>query len=128
MWDVATRRQIGSPVTGNTDAIFSVAFSPDGKTLASGSRDDTVRLWDLATRRQIGGPLSGHTDDIFSVAFSPDGKTLASGSRDDTVRLWDVAYLVGTMPNLCASAERFLTRTERARYVAPGLTYRSICP
>ena len=128
LWDVATHRQIGSPLTGHTDAVFSVAFSPDGKTLASGSRDDTVRLWDVATRRQIGSPLTGHNDDIFWVAFSPDGKTLASGSRDDTVRLWNVAYLVDTMPHLCASARRFLTRAERARYVAPGLTYGRICP
>ena len=78
-------------LSGHTDRVSTVAFSPDGKTLASGSFDDTVRLWDVATRRQIGNPLTGHTGAILSVAFSPDGKTLASSSDDQTVRFWDVA-------------------------------------
>ncbi|WP_405070884.1 hypothetical protein OG558_15425 [Kribbella sp. NBC_01510] len=91
LWDLGTRRQIGSPLTGHTDTVRSVAFSPDGKTIVSGSSDHTVRLWDLATHQQIGSPLTGHTDAVYSVAFSPDGKTIVSGSADHTVRLWDLA-------------------------------------
>jgi WD40 repeat protein len=67
-----------------------VAITGDGKTLASGSYDTTIKLWNLATGKEI-SDLPGHSGIIHSVAFSPDGKTLASGSQDDTVKLWHVA-------------------------------------
>ncbi|KAG8899904.1 hypothetical protein FRC00_000712, partial [Tulasnella sp. 408] len=70
--------------------VNSVAFSPDGTLLASGSHDHTVRLWDPHTGRQIGGPLAGHSGIVWSVSFSADGRLLASGSRDKTIRLWDI--------------------------------------
>ena len=71
--------------------VTSLAFSPDGKTLMSGSLDKTIRLWDTSTRNAIGEPLRGHEESIGSIAFSPDGKTLASASGDKTIRLWDTS-------------------------------------
>ena len=73
---------------GHTDEVLAVAFSPDGRTLASGSRDRTIRLWNTNTGEHK-LTLEGHTSGVTCLSFSPDGRTLASGSWDDTVRLWD---------------------------------------
>jgi tricorn protease-like protein len=67
----------------------SVAFSPDGRRLASGSWNNTIKLWDVATGQEV-RTLSGHNSGVLSVAFSPDGRLLASASGDHTVKLWDV--------------------------------------
>ena len=69
--------------------INSISFSLDGRTLASGSHDNTVRLWDVDTRAEI-GTLEGHTAAVNSISFSPDGRTLASRGDDNALRLWDV--------------------------------------
>lgn len=81
-----------TPVTtflGHTLPVYSVAFSPDGQTLASSSKDSTIKLWDIRNG-QLKTTLTGHSFDITSVAFSPNGQTLASGSSDRTIKLWDV--------------------------------------
>ncbi|KAJ6457822.1 WD40 repeat-like protein [Mycena vitilis] len=74
---------------GHTSRVLSVAFSPDGKHVVSGSDDRSVRIWDAESGEQLGGPLEGHTSRVLSVAFSPDGKHVVSGSDDRSVRIWD---------------------------------------
>ena len=74
---------------GHSREVQSVAFSPDGSKLASGSVDKTVQVWNMMTG-QAEQILEGHSGRIQSVAFSPDGSKLASGSYDKTVRVWNM--------------------------------------
>ena len=75
-------------LAGHSRAVKSVAFSPDGSRIVSGSWDSTIRLWDAETGDAI-GKLKGHPGFVFSVAFSPDGSRIVSGSWNSTIRLWD---------------------------------------
>ncbi|KAG8701915.1 hypothetical protein FRC11_011819, partial [Ceratobasidium sp. 423] len=74
---------------GHTDAVFSVKFSPDGTSVASGSQDGTIRIWDADNPHPIGEPWKEHAEEIRSVSYSPLGNMLVSGSDDRTIRLWD---------------------------------------
>ena len=77
------------PFSGHTDGVCSVAFSPDGSHVVSGSSDNIIKLWDAETSN-IHHAVAGHSKTVKSVVFSPDGSCIASGSSDNTIKIWDI--------------------------------------
>ena len=92
---------------GHEEWVWSVAFSPDGKTIASGSRDKTIRLWDRASAKEI-AVLKGDERWVNCVAFSPDGNTIAS-AVDKTIRLWDAVAWRDRLPMFKARRTQIAT-------------------
>jgi WD40 repeat protein len=124
--------ELGSLPTFPTDATrtFVTSFTPDGRALALGGDDGSVRLFDTATGAAIGDPLGAHADWVQSLAFSPDGSWLASGGQDGTIRIWDDVLwshdLEAFRATLCPLAARNLTEEEWERYL-PGTPYVETC-
>ena len=75
--------------------MLSVAYSPDGRHIISGSWDNTIRIWDGKTGAAVGKPLEGHSEHVSSVAYSPDGPHIISGSWDNTIRIWNTETSAG---------------------------------
>ncbi len=89
LWELATGKEVRR-FTGHEWPVYSVAVTPNGKYVVSGSNDKTVRLWELATGQEV-RRFPGHEDWVMSVAVTPDGQYVVSGSGDKTVRLWELA-------------------------------------
>jgi WD40 repeat protein len=93
LWDTATGKELRK-LTGHRGAVHAVAFSPDGKLLASTGKDGAVCLWDVTAGQSV-ARLQGHRGAAYTLAFSPDGNILASGGSDTTILLWDMKRIPG---------------------------------
>ena len=87
LWNLDNPNEKIQPLKAHSGAAWSVAFSPDSRTLATGGNDATIKLWNLASLQQT-ATLRGHTGPVNGLSFSKDGTLLASSSGDGTVRLW----------------------------------------
>ena len=89
VWDASTGQET-LPLRGHAGGVTSVAFSPDGRRIVSGSDDKTLKVWDVSTGQET-FTLKGHAEAVTSVAFSPDGRRIVSGSDDKTLKVWDAS-------------------------------------
>jgi WD40 repeat protein len=93
---------------GHSDSVSAIALTPDGKTVISGSRDNTIKIWDLVTGTEK-FTLKGRSDSVSAIALTPDGKTVISRSDDNTIKIWDlatrkeIATFTGESPITCCA-------------------------
>jgi WD40 repeat protein len=125
LWDAATQKMIGEPRAGHLGAVNSVAFSPDGKLLVSGSNDGTLILWDVESHQKIGQIYTDSLNQINNVVFHPSGRMFASGSKDGLIGLWSLDAQEW-IKDACRLVTRNMTPKEWELYF-PREEYRNTC-
>jgi serine/threonine protein kinase len=123
-----TKISLAQTLSGHSEYVWSVAFSPDGKVLASsGGYDGTLKLWEVKTGREI-NTLKGHSNFVLSVGFSPDGNVLASVSQDKTIKLWEVktGRLINTLTGHSSDVNSSVAFSPDGQVLASGSVDKTI--
>ena len=115
-----------SPTLGHTGSVASIAITPDGKHIVSGSNDETIKLWDIQSGKEIRS-FEGHTFFVNSIAITPDGKHIVSGSNDKTIKLWDIQSGALYVTFVSFDGNEWLTWKTNGEYNCSNGAYKYFC-
>ncbi len=123
--DFAAQETLRHKASGHTDTVLTAVYSPQGNRVATGSRDNEVRLWDGGTGTAIGRPITGPRASVVNSVFSADGKQMAIGTLDNEVWVWPAA---SSTEDLCAKLTENMSHQQWDEWITPDIDYIKGCP